>query len=1245
VDDSEIKLWKPVDPVPPEFIEAASDPEWIVAAFNSGFERLIAQHILAPRYGFPLTPIGRHRCLHASAAANSLPGELKIIAPALKLAEQKDAEGYKLMRKMSRPRKPREGEDPNGIYWNDDPADLERLAAYCKQDVVVERELHRLLGFLSEKEQSVWEMDAAINDRGMCLDRKLVDAAIKVLEAAQADLNEIVQLTNGTVETVDQAGRIKAWLSEQGVALSDMQKKTLQRALTRTDLSDECRRVIELRLGGASKAASKYYTAREHICADDRARSVFVYGGAHTGRFSSRGIQLQNFKREIAGIDQAVAAILSGDIERVRAIGQPQEVVGGMVRAMVRAQPGYKLVIADFSSIESRVAGWLSDQQSKVEQWAKFDRTQDPQDDAYYQLGIKLGFKKEKARSAGKTPDLAFAYAGSVDAYRKQDPDTQLTDEQIMQLRDGWRAQHPKIVSCWDALDQTAKRALHTPCNMFEAKRLVGDRSRIRLKSDGTFLRMLLPSGRTLVYPSPHMGTDRFDRPAVTYLAYDKGKMIDDSMYGGKWFNHAVQGTARDLLVDAMLRLTAAGYPIVLHIHDEIVCEVPEDFNDLEGFQKIVTAAPSWAEGLPIAAKVREGLRFCKTEATTKASDAELVEPTQAEPSAEDPPPSADPAADHGNGHDHGHAKRAKTHNGYKYSSSEADNPYTPIRNYLLSQGYRLARTFPYALPSGKILYSEDRYELGPGIVPTEKRPHKTCRFWYEVSGQTYSDTGPRRILYNWQAVLEADHNTPIYITEGANKSLALNERGLVATCAAYHSWAPECIDPLRGRHLIYLEDYDASDKDGKRPAEKFSADARKKLAPVAASFRVVPTAHLWKYLPPGARAIKPTDDVKDWLELGGDLARLGDICREIPAEGFKQLESVRASSVEMESYEWLWSDRFAIGKIGIIAGLPDEGKGQVLAYIASRVTNPDLEWPNGEGRAPHGNVILLSAEDDYADTVRPRMEAAEADCDRVEFIKMVSDQSKQGHMRRRMFSLADDLEELRRSITKLGNVKLVLVDPISAYLGIGKVDSYRASDVRAVLGPLKELAEEMRVAIIAIMHFNKKLDVVNVLLRISDSLAFGAAARHAYGIIADKDNDRTLMVRGKNNLARKDERNLAFHFEEKQVGIGRRSGKPIVSPYIVFEPGYVDVSATEAMQAASENRSPGARDEAKLLLQAMLASGPVEQTDIQEAAKANGISAITLRRAKRDLGVKVKKDRTTPGGKWFWELPTKEGF
>jgi hypothetical protein len=231
-------------------------------------------------------------------------------------------------------------------------------------------------------------------------------------------------------------------------------------------------------------------------------------------------------------------------------------------------------------------------------------------------------------------------------------------------------------------------------------------------------------------------------------------------------------------------------------------------------------------------------------------------------------------------------------------------------------------------------------------------------------------------------------------------------------------------------------------------------------------------------------------------------------------------------------------------------------------------------------------------------------------------------------------FSLVTDLPLLRNAIGKNGNVVLVIIDPISAYLGVGKVDGRSATDVRGVLTPLKDMVEELHVALVGIAHFNKKDDIKSALLRVSDSIAYVAAARHVYAVLDDPENkDSKLFVKAKNNLA-PDKKALRYGFGVKTVGRDKKLGVDIDAPFIVWHPQHVELTANEAMQAAA-GQSGYAKREAREFLLERLQAGPVKADDLVEEAKQNGITFATLRRVKKDLQIKSRK---TPGkldGAW----------
>jgi DNA polymerase I-like protein with 3'-5' exonuclease and polymerase domains len=493
-------------------------------------------------------------------------------------------------------------------------------------------------------------------------------------------------------------------------------------------------------------------------------------------------------------------------------------------------------------------------------------------------------------------------------------------------------------------------------------------------------------------------------------------------------------------------------------------------------------------------------------------------------------------------------------------------------------------------------------------------------------------------------AALAKDPKVDVFIPEGEKDAETLAALGLIATTGSEgatnpkskkgSNWTAELNKWLAGVQRVFiLEDND-------EPGRNFAREKAQALAGIVPDIRIVSFPD-----------VPETEDVTYWLEHGHSKDELLARCRGAERWQGGTLESLHAAVVKMEAIDWLWPGRFALGKLGILAGLPDEGKSSLLCYIAGRLTNTKLAWPNDEGCATkHGTVLLLTCEDSPADTLVPRLAAADADLDRIEIIQMVHDRDvKDGRERRRMFSLAEDIDLLRRKIEKLGDVVAIEIDPVTAYLGTGKngVDSFRDTDVRAVLGPLVQLADDMRIAIIAIMHFNKKTDVTNALLRISNSLAFGGVARHVFAITKDVANSRRLMSRAKNNIASEENnQTLAFHFATKNVGKDWRDGRPIEAPYVEFEPGYVDVTATEALSAVNENKTPGAVDDAKDFLREMLvaAGGRAPKAEIEEAAEAEKISEMTLRRAKKRLKIQAEKDRSTPDGKWYWVLPDEAG-
>jgi DNA polymerase len=520
------------------------------------------------------------------------------------------------MHQTSKPRRPHKDENPDQIHWFDDQERFERLYSYCRQDVEVERELFERLLPLPPGEQALWELSSRINARGFYIDRAFAEAARKIAQAAAPEIDqELAEITSGAVTSINQITRLQTWLVEQGCPVKKLDKKAIEKLLLDPELPSQVQRVLELRLGGAQAAARKIDALLARAGDDDRVRGAFRFWGASTGRWAGEGFQPQNLKRPaVDDLNAAIAAVATGDYEHVRRLySRPLSIIGDCNRSMICAAPGHTLIGADFSSIESRVLAWIADEQWKLDAYRRFDATHDPTDEPYRVTAAQIFHTTpdkitDDQRKVGKTCDLAFGYMGGLNAWRKFEPD-RFTDEEVKQFNRDWRTAHLKIKAFWYQIDRAARIAAH------ERGRVVSC-GRVAFKCVGAFLQLKLPSGRKLSYPLPHIEIEDERNQVVVFTDNAAGQFKDcrhgNGAYGGLWAENIVSGIARDLLADAMLRIEAAGYPIVLHVHDEIVCEVPDGFGSTDEFTRLMTRKPASALELPIAASAWTGPRYCK---------------------------------------------------------------------------------------------------------------------------------------------------------------------------------------------------------------------------------------------------------------------------------------------------------------------------------------------------------------------------------------------------------------------------------------------------------------------------------------------------------------------------------------------------------------------------------------------------------------------------------------------------------
>ena len=628
IDDGPIGTWLPPQPCPPALVQLvrSGGELW---AHNAAFEREIWTRILTPRYGWPLPRYEQWHCTLAAAYAMALPGALDSASNALGLTLAKDADGYALMLRMARPRR----YDDNGrpVWWNDDPARLAKLVAYCQQDVEVERAIHGRLIELRAQERQVWLLDQIINDRGILIDRPLCETAKALVEAELKVLNrEIVEVSDRSISTVNTVAQISAYCRDQGVDdVTSIAADAVEKLLVRDDLPEKVRRVLEIREQASLSSVKKIEALLQGACADGRVRGLLQYHAASTGRFAGRRFQPQNLKRPVNhNQDQLIELIRTGKASIIKMLaGSVLEVVSDVLRGLIVAAPGQAFYAADYSNIEGRVMAWLAGETWKIDAFEAYDMGEGPD---IYKLAYARSFHipieaiTSEQRQVGKVLELSLQYQGGRGAFQTmaRGYGVKVSDQRADALKDAWREAHPRVVALWPQVEKMAIRAVDRPDDIIVCGKL-------SFRKAGSFLFMRLPSGRLLTYPYPkvmNLPTPWGEQKrALTFKSQinpsNAGQVIEDpgnsknwariSTYGGMLAANSVQAIARDIMVQAMLRVEAAGYPLVLTVHDELVSEAPAG-RDIAKFRELMEARPQWGADIPIVAKAWTGDRYRK---------------------------------------------------------------------------------------------------------------------------------------------------------------------------------------------------------------------------------------------------------------------------------------------------------------------------------------------------------------------------------------------------------------------------------------------------------------------------------------------------------------------------------------------------------------------------------------------------------------------------------------------------------
>lgn len=597
----------------------------LVYAHNAAFELAIWNEVMVFRHGWPVLKPEQVRCTMAMAYAMALPGALANAAPALGIAQRKDAAGGRVMMLLAKPK-------ADGTFWTPEavPEKFAQLYAYCKQDVEVERAMHARLMELSPAEQELWALDYKINQAGVLVDLPAINKALVLVEQEKKRLNkDMLRVTGNVVGSCTEVQLLVKWIRAQGVELPGLAKADVLDALE-GELPANVRAALHLRKEAAKSSTAKLVAMKERASKDGRVRGIHQFHGASTGRWAGRGIQPQNLPRprpttKQKDIEDIIENLGNRDYIDMM-YGPVLDALADSVRGMIVAPKGKEQVAVDFSAVEARVLAWLAGQESVLDIFRSHGRIYEHAAAGIYHCDIHDVTKQQ--RQIGKVAILALGYGGGIGAFQSMAKNygVKVPDNEADQIKVAWREANRQIVGYWYEIEGAAINAV-TKGGPWPA----GPRGRqVVFKKSGSFLWCKLPSGRVLCYPYPELRTVTTpwdaEKEALTFMTVvdpsRKVKVIPDdnasgswkrvSTYGGSLAENVTQAVARDLLAEAMLRFSEHGTKIVMHCHDELIIEVPSGSINVKQAEAWMCESPRWAEGLPLGAEGWVGTRYRK---------------------------------------------------------------------------------------------------------------------------------------------------------------------------------------------------------------------------------------------------------------------------------------------------------------------------------------------------------------------------------------------------------------------------------------------------------------------------------------------------------------------------------------------------------------------------------------------------------------------------------------------------------
>lgn len=584
--------------LPEKIIQAIKSDTVVKTAYNAQFERVCLSRYLKLPEGEYLNPQSWY-CTAVQAAELALPLSLADVGSVLGLERQKMTEGKELIKYFCVPCKPTKS---NGNRTRNRPChDInkwETFKKYCMRDVDVERQIADKLKMypISDEEHRLYVLDQIINDRGVLVDCELAKQAVKLNSIQSAVAVEQAYMITG-LENPNSVTQLKQWLKENGVEIESMSKKAVKSLADETD--GDVSKMLKLRLLMAKTSVKKYEAVIRSVCSDNRVHGMMRFCGANrTGRWSGNILQPQNLpQNHLPDLTLARDIVKDGDFEMLDMMfGNVPNVLSELIRTVLIPKPNHRFIVADFSAIEARVLAWIAGEQWRIDTFKNGGDIYCASASKMFKVPVEKNGVNGELRQKGKISELACGYGGSVGALKNMGAvEMGVQENELQGLINDWRNANPHIVRFWYEVGNAAMKAIKEKTTVPLGKLVFAYERGI------LFIR--LPSGRRLSYIKPRIGTNRFGGDSITYMGINSAKKWDRlETFGGKLTENIVQGTARDLLANALINAANAGYDTVFHVHDEIICEVPNGYGSVDELCRLMCIKPEWADGLPLNA-------------------------------------------------------------------------------------------------------------------------------------------------------------------------------------------------------------------------------------------------------------------------------------------------------------------------------------------------------------------------------------------------------------------------------------------------------------------------------------------------------------------------------------------------------------------------------------------------------------------------------------------------------------------